>query len=69
MNARRRVEYIQKLLTQIGLEAERVRMFQMSSAQAAQFAQAAREMNEQIAALGPSPLRGERINPEEECGE
>jgi coenzyme F420-reducing hydrogenase delta subunit len=32
-------------------------MFQMSSAQAAQFAEAAKQMTEQINAIGPSPLR------------
>ena len=32
-------------------------MFQMSSAQAAQFAEAAQQMTDQIAAIGPSPLR------------
>ena len=57
MNAKRRVAYIQDLLTKIGLEPGRVRMFQMSSAQAAQFADAARQMAEQIDNLGPSPLR------------
>jgi len=32
-------------------------MFNMSSAMAGQFAQAATEMAEQVVALGPSPLR------------
>ena len=41
----------------IGLEAERVRMFNLSSAMAEAFAEAATEMTEQIIALGPSPLR------------
>lgn len=56
-NARRRVEHLQKLLEQIGLEAQRVRMYNMSSAMAGQFAAAAKEMTEQITALGPNPLR------------
>lgn len=51
----------------IGLEPERVRMFYMSSAQAAQFAEAAKEMTEQIAAIGPNPLRT-RISVEEQNG-
>jgi F420-non-reducing hydrogenase iron-sulfur subunit len=46
-------------LEQIGLERERVRMFNLSSAMAGHFAQAAAEMAEQIAALGPNPLRNE----------
>lgn len=57
MNAKRRVERVQELLGQVGLEPERMRMFNMSSAMAGQFAAAATEMTQQIAALGPSPLR------------
>ncbi len=45
------------LLEQIGLEPERVRMFNISSAMAGQFADAATEMTKQINALGPSRLR------------
>lgn len=44
-------------MAKIGLEQDRLRMFQMSSAQAAKFAEAAREMAEQVESLGPSPLR------------
>jgi F420-non-reducing hydrogenase iron-sulfur subunit len=57
-NAKRRVEHIQKLLVPIGLEAQRVQMFNLSSAMAGQFAAAAQEMTEQITILGPNPLRG-----------
>lgn len=42
---------------QIGLEPERIRMFHMSSAMGGAFAEAAGEMTERIAELGPSPLR------------
>ncbi len=57
MNAKRRVTYLKSLLNEIGLEPERVQMYHVSSAQAAQFAQAATEMNNIISSLGPSPLR------------
>lgn len=57
LNARRRVEAFQKRLQAIGLEPERVRMFNLSSAMAAQFAEAVTEMTEQIKRLGPNPLR------------
>jgi coenzyme F420-reducing hydrogenase delta subunit len=57
LNARRRVERIKALLQAIGLEPDRVRMFNLSSAMGKQFAEAAAEMTEQIAGLGPSPLR------------
>lgn len=57
MNAKRRVNRIKELLAQVGLEPDRVRMFNMSSAMAGEFAKAATEMTAQIAGLGPSPLR------------
>jgi coenzyme F420-reducing hydrogenase delta subunit len=50
------VAAVQKLLGQIGLEEERVRMFNVSSAMGPQFAQYAAEMTEQIQQVGPSPL-------------
>jgi coenzyme F420-reducing hydrogenase delta subunit len=47
---------VKYLLDQIGLEPERVRMFNISSAMAGEFANAAKEMTEQITKLGPSRL-------------
>lgn len=57
LNARRRVEGLQQRLREIGLEPERVRMFNLSSAMATEFAEAVRQMREQVAKLGPNPLR------------
>jgi ribosomal protein L12E/L44/L45/RPP1/RPP2 len=51
------VERIQELLAQIGLEPERVRMENMSAAMAGKFVEVAKEMKEQIAQIGPNPLR------------
>ena len=45
------------LKKQIGLEAERVQMYNISSAMASQFVEAANEMTEQIVELGPNPMR------------
>jgi F420-non-reducing hydrogenase iron-sulfur subunit len=45
-------------LGQVGLESERIEMFNLSSAMGAQFAQVANEMVQQIDELGPNPLRG-----------
>ena len=45
------------VLKNIGLEPERVRMFNLSSAMAGQFVDATKEMTEKIEALGPNPLR------------
>ena len=48
---------MKSILKEIGLEPDRVQMYHVSSAQAAQFAQAATDMNHLIISLGPSPLR------------
>jgi coenzyme F420-reducing hydrogenase delta subunit len=48
---------VQELLTRIGLEAERVKMFNLSAAMAGEFVAAAIGMTEQIHELGPNPLR------------
>ena len=55
--AEQRVKRIQWLLEQIGLEAQRVRMVNLSSAMAGQFVAAVNEMDALITALGPSPLK------------
>ena len=65
-NAKRRVNYAKSLLRQIGLEPDRVRMFNMSSAIGRQWAEAVTEMDSQIRALGPSPLRSKEIREEKE---
>lgn len=57
LNAKRRVAYTQDLLRSIGLEAERVRMFNMSSAMANRWAAAVSEMDATVRELGPSALR------------
>ena len=56
LNARRRVEYLQKLLEQIGLEGRRVQMINLSSAMGGQFAFSAAEMTAEVKRLGPNPL-------------
>ena len=49
--------YLADLLDQIGLGGERVRMVNLSSAMAVQFAEYVREMTEKVRELGPNPLR------------
>jgi coenzyme F420-reducing hydrogenase delta subunit len=51
------VEYLCKLLDQIGLGGERAQMFNLSSAQGMQFAQSCTDFTEKIRALGINPLR------------
>jgi coenzyme F420-reducing hydrogenase delta subunit len=60
VKARKRIARAQDLLAEIGLEPERVEMFNMSAAMAAEFAAAATEMTERIAEMGPNPLRVHR---------
>lgn len=47
---------MKRTLKDIGMEPERVEMFNLSSAQGPRFAEIANEMTERIKALGPSPL-------------
>jgi coenzyme F420-reducing hydrogenase delta subunit len=57
LRARRRVERAKQILEEIGLEPERLEMFNLSSADGPRFAEIVTEMNERIAKLGLSPLR------------
>jgi F420-non-reducing hydrogenase iron-sulfur subunit len=65
LRARRRVERAREILEEIGLEPERVEMFNLSSAEGPRFAQIVTEMSARLAKLGPSPLRPERASLEE----
>lgn len=57
LRAKKRVQYVKKLLDEIGLGGERLEMFNMSAAMAQKFAEAASEMTQRALRLGPSPLR------------
>ena len=57
LRARRRVERAKELLAEIGIEPERLEMFNLSSAEGPRFAEIATEMHERVVKLGPSPLR------------
>ena len=57
LKAKKKVAYVKKTLTEIGIEPERVEMFNLSSAQGARFAEIAREMTDRIRQLGPSPIK------------
>ena len=57
LRARRRVERTKVILAEIGLEPERLEMFNLSSAEGTRFAEIVTEMNQRLARLGPSPLR------------
>ena len=61
--ARKRINYVKTLLTELGLEPERVEMYNMSSAMGARFAEVATEFTERIKQLGPSPVRPGAVAP------
>ncbi|HDD62340.1 MAG: hypothetical protein DRI65_12295 [Chloroflexota bacterium] len=52
LHARRRIEFIQMKLEEIGLESGRVKMINVSAAMGGQFALDASEMTEEIRKLG-----------------
>lgn len=55
--ARKRVNKVKELLAEVGLEPERVEMYNMSSAAGPKFAAAATEFTARIKALGPNPAK------------
>lgn len=65
LRARKRVERAKQLLAEIGLEPERLEMYNLSSAEGARFAEIVTEMSERLDRLGPSPLRPDRRTVEE----
>jgi coenzyme F420-reducing hydrogenase delta subunit len=54
--ARERVNHVRMLLEEIGIEGDRVRMYNLSSGEGPTFAAFAKEMTEHIKALGPNRL-------------
>lgn len=57
LRCRERVGHIHQLLEEIGIEGDRVRMYNLSSGEGPTFAKYAQEMTEHIMALGPNPLK------------
>ncbi len=60
IRAKKRVNKLKKDFPQIGLEPERLEMFNLASSEGPKFAAIATEMSERAFALGPSPLKPER---------
>ncbi len=56
--AKKRVNYVKNVLSQLGMEHERVEAFVMPRGDEAKFVKMAKEMVGRIRVLGPSPLRG-----------
>ena len=54
------MQYAKKLIQEIGLEPERLEMFNMSSSMATAFVEAVEEMTHRATELGPSPIKGKK---------
>lgn len=55
LHARQRVDYVRRLLADIGIESERLRMVNVSAAMGARFAELATELVEAVQKFGPNP--------------
>ena len=57
LRARKRVERAKEILVEIGIEPERLEMFNLSSADGPRFAEIINEMMERLKTLGKSPIK------------
>jgi F420-non-reducing hydrogenase iron-sulfur subunit len=57
IKAAHRVNYVQKLIEEIGIGSERLEMTNMSAGMGEQFARKASEFTEKIRELGPNPIK------------
>ena len=61
IKAARRVERAKKLLSEIGIEEERVEMITMSAGMGERFAQTATDITEKIRNMGPNPVKNVQV--------
>ena len=57
LRAKKRVVYVREILETIGIDGERVAMYNLSAGEGPRFAEIAREMTEKVRELGPSPIK------------
>jgi coenzyme F420-reducing hydrogenase delta subunit len=57
LRARKRVNYVREILEKIGMEPDRVAMYNLSAGEGPRFAEISREMTEKVIELGPSPIK------------
>jgi len=57
LKAKSKVQYVKKVLEEIGVEPGRVEMYNLSSGEGPRFAQIAKEMVDRIRDLGPTPVK------------
>lgn len=63
IRAKKRVNGLKKLLGEIGIGSERLEMYNLSSSMGPRFAEVAKEFEERIKSLGPSPIKPGMIKP------
>ena len=56
LRARKRMERAKRILEDIGIESERLEMFNLSAGDGIKFVDIAKNMTERIKKLGPSPI-------------
>lgn len=56
MKAKKKVLHVKNILKELGIEPERVEMFNVAASDGPSFVDFAREMDKKIRELGPSPL-------------
>lgn len=54
LRAKKRVAYVKRLLAEVGIEPERIEMYNLSSAMGGRFAEIVEEMTQKIKELGPA---------------
>jgi len=57
LRARKRVDYVKKILDDVGVGGDRLQMYNMSAGEGPKFVEAANEMTDRIKGLGPSPIK------------
>jgi len=57
LRAKKRVIYVKEILDSIGIDGERVAMYNLSAGEGPRFAEIAREMTDKVRELGPSPIK------------
>ena len=57
IKAKKRVAYVRQMLDELGLEQDRVQMFNIAASDAPEFARVAKLMTDTIRSLGPNPIK------------
>lgn len=70
LRAKKRVGHVKGILTALGINPERLQMYNLSAAMGGRFVEIAQEMTDKVRALGPTPVKtGEGREFFEEQGE